>query len=70
MIRTQTRTARKFRSCGCGRSIKPGERYLSHVASPNHDDFGNERWWRLAECCDCAARYGRPVEMAGEDPTP
>lgn len=59
MIRTEPRTARKHHKCPCLRTIKPGERYLVHVASPNHDDLGNERWWRVPECGACARQSGR-----------
>jgi hypothetical protein len=59
VIRTTSRTARKRRACDCGHSIVPGEPYLEHVASPHHQDLGNEHWWRLAECQACATRHGR-----------
>ena len=59
MIRTTVRTSRRQRMCGCGTVIRPGDRYLEHVASPNHDVLGNAGWWRLAECMSCAERYGR-----------
>ena len=62
MIRVETRTARKLTRCeGCGAHIEPGDRYLYHVASPHHDDLGNEHWWSLPECAACAARYDRPI---------
>lgn len=59
MTRSTGRTCRVPRPCGCGNRIKRGERYVEHVASPDHDDFGNVGWWRLAECAECATRYGR-----------
>lgn len=61
MTRTTRRRARKAHRCGCGNRIRPGELYLEHVASPQHEDLGNTRWWRLPECSECAERYGRAV---------
>jgi hypothetical protein len=63
LSRTTVRTARKPRPCGfigygC-RMIEPGELYLEHVIAPNHPDVGNTRWWRSAECRECAHRCGR-----------
>ncbi|HZP49645.1 hypothetical protein [Actinocrinis sp.] len=65
MIRTQARTARKSHVCttgalGCVGVIRPGDRYLMHVASPG-GDLGLVSWGRLAECANCAELYGRPV---------
>jgi hypothetical protein len=61
-MRSQTRTARKTHRCNrCPARIRPGERYLEHVASPNHDGLGNTGWWRITECADCADTCGRPV---------
>ncbi len=63
--RTTRRIARKAHRCGVkgwrhqGRVIQPGERYLEHVAAPNHEDIGNNHWLRSYECSDCAIRYGR-----------
>lgn len=57
MIRTTHRIARKAHTCGrlgCKRRINPGELYLYHVASPDHDDLQNSGWWRSKECRDCA----------------
>jgi predicted RNA-binding Zn-ribbon protein involved in translation (DUF1610 family) len=60
VTRTVARTARKIHHCAdCGSRIEPGEHYLSHVASPNDPEVGNETWWRLKECARCATRYGR-----------
>lgn len=59
MISARCRRSRKQRRCGCGKRIEKGDRYLEQVASPHHDDLGNPHWWRLAECEDCARRYGR-----------
>ena len=63
MIRTTARTARRFYWCGGERyghrQIKPGERYIEHVISPDHDDIGNSGWDRAQECAECATRYGR-----------
>ena len=64
MQQRRVRRARKQHRCDgidCNRVIKPGELYLSHIASPNHGDLGNLGWWRLLECADCAAKYGRSV---------
>jgi hypothetical protein len=58
--RTTARTARRPRRCGAhGERISVGDRYLEHVASPNHSDLSNPTWWRDAECAGCARRYGR-----------
>jgi hypothetical protein len=60
--KTIVRTARKAHICeGCRSTIKPGERYLEWVASPYHSELNNAHWWRLAECGQCAERYGRKV---------
>lgn len=60
MIWNTIRTARKVHRCSpCGRPIRPGERYLSGTISPNDNDIGNIGWWTLAECEDCAIKYGR-----------
>jgi hypothetical protein len=62
MTRTTPRKARRLRRCdGCKGQIIPGSRYLEHVASPDHEDLGNVTWWRLAECGECAERYGRAI---------
>jgi hypothetical protein len=68
MIRTETRTARKTHICctkayRCPGVIRPGERYLEHVASPG-GDLGLTGWGRLAECAPCAETYGRPIAPA------
>lgn len=60
MIRVTKRVARKRHACtACTHAILPGDSYLEHVASPYHDDLGNDHWWRLCECRDCGERYGR-----------
>ena len=64
MVRNTERTARIWRRCGCGNSIAPGDRYVESWASPDHEDLGNQHWWRLDECSDCATRYGRMTESA------
>ena len=57
MTRTIARTARKVHHCAdCGGRISPGERYLSHVASPNDPDVGNETWWRMKELARSVTR--------------
>lgn len=72
MIRSTAHTARKpHLCCDCNYSggkpaIQPGDRYLSMVASPDHDDLGNRHWWRLKECAECAERHGRGHLLAGE----
>ena len=73
MIRTEVRTARKPHYCSTGTShctirIKPGDRYLLHVASPNHDGLGNQGWWPIAECAGCAETYGRPIAANPKHP--
>jgi hypothetical protein len=60
MVKVIARVSRIERRCeGCRGIIGVGERYLSHVASPRHDDLNNEHWWRSPECAECAQRYGR-----------
>jgi hypothetical protein len=63
MIRETVRTARKSRGCDTcwpiERLISPGEQYIEHVASPNHDDLDNTSWRRISVCADCAERYER-----------
>jgi hypothetical protein len=42
-------TARKPHKCStCGGAIRPGERYSCVSLTPDHDDVGNDGWWRLA----------------------
>lgn len=66
MTATVARRARTPRRCDtCAAPIRPGDRYLSHVASPYHGELGNTGWWRYAECGACAERYGRgPLVVA------
>lgn len=59
MMRTTRRRARKLHRCPCRTVIAVGEVYLEHVASPNHGDLGNQYWWRLPECAECARTCGR-----------
>lgn len=71
MIRTIARTARKPHRCSrCSHRIKPGDRYLSHTASPQHDGLGNEGWWRLPECAGCAEICRRPIDTGSARRTP
>ena len=63
MRRARSRTSRIIRRCDCGRTICPGDRYIEHVASPNDPDIGNTGWRRVAECSECAIRYGREQEL-------
>lgn len=59
MNRATLRRSRKLRRCECGTIIQPGDQYLEHVCSPDHDGLGNTTWWRAAECRACAVRYDR-----------
>lgn len=64
--RTSTeRKARKRHCCGsCEESIAPGEFYLRHTTFPGDDNgFADSAGHpvSLAECADCAERYGRPL---------
>jgi site-specific DNA-cytosine methylase len=62
--RTTRRVARvRHRCTSCLRRIIPGEVYLEHVCSPDHDGLGNKGWWRLAECAECATRHGRGAAL-------
>lgn len=62
MIWRTIRKSQRVRCCsrgGCEHAvIDIGDRYLSCVASPHHDDLGNTHWWRLVECESCAKRNG------------
>lgn len=55
------RVARKSHRCnGCDRrTIEPGDPYLSGTVFPGHDTNTTTAPMRLAECADCAIRYGR-----------
>lgn len=68
MLWTRVRTARKDYWCEHCRSwtIKKGEEYLESRISPDHEDIGNEHWWRMVECEGCAERYGRWPERGSE----
>lgn len=67
MVKTYAYSSRRFRLCeSCRGSIKVGERYLKHVASPGHEDLGNTHWWRSTECAECARRYGRGALIDGD----
>lgn len=66
MNRTTLRRSRKLRRCPCGTFVQPGDQYLEHVISPDHDDVGNVTWWRAVECRACAVRYSRwPIANGG-----
>lgn len=69
MIRsTPHRRSRRVRRCTtCTGRIPAGSPYLELVASPNHEDLGNQSWWRLAECKPCAVAMGRGDLFAGLD---
>ena len=69
MVKTARHRSHRFRLCeSCRGSIKVGDLYLTHVASPDHDDLGNTHWWRTSECADCARRYGRGALIDGPGP--
>lgn len=60
MTRTQRRRSRRSRRCeSCLSVIHRHEVYVEHVMSPWHGDVGTNDWQRVAECADCATRYGR-----------
>jgi hypothetical protein len=64
MPTTAARRARKARRCdGCGRpgKIQPGDTYLAGTIFPSDDAFHYVKRVpaRLAECAECAYRYGR-----------
>ena len=59
-VRTTRRLARKPHICTGGHLIAAGERYLEHVAAPG-GELGYLTWQRIAECRECAERYGRSV---------
>lgn len=74
------RKARKARRCdGCGRAgkIQPGDTYLAGTLFPSDGAFHYVKrvHVRLAECAECAYRYGRgdlidpvlPGQVAIED---
>jgi hypothetical protein len=72
--RTTARRARTPRRCAdvdhkqpC---IRPGDVYLEHVASPDHDGLGNTGWWRLPECAADARRYDRGHLIDAREATP
>jgi hypothetical protein len=57
---TVRRVAMKLHRCnGCESTIKPGRPYLSGIVFPGHDLISTPVPVRLAECAECAARYGR-----------
>lgn len=59
MNRSTVRKARRSRSCGsCQRRIEAGSYYVEHVCSPAWE-FSGGVWCRMAECSECATRYGR-----------
>lgn len=66
---TVRRKARKAHRCGWGscRTIQPGEAYLIHTTFPG-DDSGYATTAghpiKIAECSDCATRYGRAELLA------
>ena len=58
---TRRRVARKTHHCNSGDhpAILPGQPYLSGTVFPGHDSNTTTVPMRLAECGDCATRYGR-----------
>lgn len=59
-MRMTLRRARRTHLCdSCRRTVEVGDRYLEFVYSPDHDDVGNTRWARYAECRGCATDCGR-----------
>jgi hypothetical protein len=70
MLRITLRRSQKLRRCpACRRTIiHPGDQYLEHVISPDHDDVGNCGWWRAVECRACAVEAERwPILNGGID---
>jgi hypothetical protein len=64
---TRRRVARKWRHCASGHPIAPGQVYLEHKSFPGSDDgWGDAAGHpvRMAECADCATRYGRADALA------
>ena len=61
--RSRVRRARKTHRCGCANGpIHPGQFYIEHTQLPGADaDYANAAGHpvRMAECRDCAERYGR-----------
>jgi hypothetical protein len=63
-VTSRVRRARKAHSCGHypGGQIRPGDLYIEHTEFPGGDvgyaDAAGHPV-RLAECRDCAERYGR-----------
>lgn len=57
-VRFSERRSRRRRVCeGCQGWIEPGGVYLRHVTFPSDGVWGTIG--TLAECADCAERYGR-----------
>lgn len=46
----------------CHRPLEPGQQYRRHAATPNDPEVGNESWWVLIECWDCANKRGAPID--------
>ncbi|MEA5367755.1 hypothetical protein VA596_50050 [Amycolatopsis sp., V23-08] len=70
MNRTTARRARKPHRCPYCSLIKPGDVYLEHVVSPDHDGLGNTGWLRLPECASCARSCGRGHLIDAREATP
>jgi hypothetical protein len=73
MSTSRVRRARKSRHCGSdyiGPQIKPGDLYIEHTEFPGGesgyaDAAGHPV--RMAECRDCAERYGRGHLIAARE---
>lgn len=64
------RVARKEHHCTHCRVIEPGETYLECTEFPGADAGYADtagRPVRMAECADCATRYGRAHLLAGAE---
>jgi hypothetical protein len=46
----------------CEQPLTPGQRYRRHAATPGDPELGNDSWWILVECWDCANRRGAPID--------
>lgn len=66
------RVARKPHPCSWGdcRTITPGEVYIEHTEYPGGDytEYADTAGHpvRIAECADCATRYGRADVLRGD----
>ena len=69
--RCKSRKVRKCPGCRTPGKIQPGDYYLMHTEFPGGDagyaDAAGHPV-RMAECAECATRYGRADEIAGITP--